>query len=88
MTWDTASLPANPRRGSCRSCGAAIYWALTGSGTSMPVDIEPVAGGNVRFVGPARVEVLGPIEVELEDGPLFVSHFATCPHADEHRRRT
>lgn len=51
----------------------------------MPVDVEPVAGGNVRFIAPKLVEVLGPLEAALEDEPLWVSHFATCPHAAEHR---
>lgn len=83
MSGDT---PLPPRPGRCRSCGASVYWVLTGSGALMPVDVDPVDGGNVRFVAQDLVEVVGPLEAELGDRPLFVSHFATCPNADEHRR--
>lgn len=54
----------------CRSCGAPIIWLRTRSGSNMPVDADTVPLG--------------------DDGPfdpkVHTSHFATCPHAREHRR--
>lgn len=80
-----------PRPGRCRSCGASVYWVTTDGpgrgGSTMPVNVDPVPGGNIRFVDHHRVEVLGPLEVELEGRPLWVSHFVTCPNAATHRRR-
>jgi hypothetical protein len=60
----------------CRSCHKAIVWAKTVTGKSMPLDVEPVEGGNIQLVdGIAHV-------VEL----LYLSHFATCSSAARHRK--
>lgn len=74
-------------RQTCRSCGAFILFAFTAKGNRIPLDYEPVAGGNVRLVekGPiyeALVVTPDPDEV------LYVSHFATCPDSDQWRKRT
>jgi hypothetical protein len=69
----------------CRSCGAAITWTVTVAGKRMPVDLEPVPGGNIDLVnGTAHVHGLS----DAPDGltPRYVSHFVTCPHADSHRK--
>jgi hypothetical protein len=70
----------------CKSCGAPIRWVkMAGSGKSMPLDDVPSAEGTVsveRGVG----HVLSGLAIVAYDGPLFVSHFATCPQANEHRR--
>lgn len=81
----------------CRSCGAEIRWAHTTSGHAMPLDAEPVADGTVAFTGrdvrndrgtalpEVRVDVGQPL---FDDGtPRYVAHFATCPNADEWRKR-
>ena len=72
----------------CKSCCAPIRWARTAAGKPIPLDLEPVPGGNIQLRdGVARV--LTPIEAmiePLEGGPRFLSHFATCPYADEHRK--
>ena len=34
----------------CRSCGAEITWCVTESGKKMPVDRNPVPGGNIRLI--------------------------------------
>ena len=78
----------------CRSCGAPIIFITSAKGHRMPLDAEPVTywqktGGNKKVVTP-NGEV---ISCELEGDPQkatgigYVSHFATCPNAKEHRRR-
>lgn len=79
----------------CKSCGAAIEWVKTKGNKPMPLDPERVrirrsAGGNVLVVTDAGEVVRG---VPAEEGSLGldevsgrVSHFATCPAANAHRR--
>lgn len=55
----------------CRSCRAPIIWFRTAAGKQMPVDADTVAPGE--------------LELDLKGG--HVSHFATCPNANTHRRR-
>lgn len=70
----------------CSSCQAPIVWAITDSGRRMPVDAQPHEDGTVvltyetSFVA-ARVD-------PTYTGPKHLSHFATCPNAGQHRRRT
>ncbi len=82
---------------SCRSCGADIIWAVTSTGSRMPVDAQPVDGGNVLLTergapvsgNPPLATVVGKqAQPNLfgDDGPRYVSHFSTCPNADSHRR--
>ncbi len=65
----------------CRSCDAPIVWATTPSGRKMPLSAVADGHGNVRLRsdGVALVVALG-------EGS-YVSHFATCPQAAQHRRR-
>lgn len=74
----------------CRSCGAEIIWIKTQTGKSMPVDSEriyytPKTNGLLKLVTPdGRV-------ISAEPDPsstvwAYVSHFATCPYADRHRK--
>ncbi len=71
----------------CRSCGAAIEWVLTDSGKSMPVDTQPRADGTL--VLSTENDVLRARSPGLFDAgkPRYVSHFATCPQAAQHRRK-
>lgn len=92
MTW---------RSSRCRSCDAPIVWTITEHGKKMPVDLEPVdrSTGHGLFVLRPRYlrqrrgdDAPKAIAVTLgffdgHDEPAYVSHFATCPHADQHRRR-
>lgn len=79
----------------CRSCHAEILWVVTAAGRRMPVDAEPVEGGNVAITGvngrqQFAAVVLGPadrLRAELDDGRRYVSHYATCPDADQWRNR-
>jgi hypothetical protein len=76
----------------CRSCGAEIRWVHTVSGATMPLDYHPVPDGNIVAVLPAPegteplARVLGKDDPRPEGQPLFKSHFATCPNANQHRR--
>lgn len=69
----------------CRSCEARIVWAITPKGRRIPLDPDPVEGGNVLLEG-ERATVLTNEERAAHPGPLHVSHFATCPKAKRHRR--
>lgn len=71
----------------CRTCGAPILWAHTRHGMRLPVDPIPVSGGNLELI---MDQPAGPVAVYVEatDEIRHVSHFATCPDATRHRRRT
>ncbi len=78
----------------CSGCGALIDWVEMDSGKSMPVDREPRLTWSPMPPGETVVlKVYGKTAIVvkvLADIPLVrvgVSHFATCPKADEHRRR-
>lgn len=61
-------------KGTCKTCKAPILWAKTENGKAVPLDAEPIK----RFIEEGEV-------VKLVD--TYVTHFATCPQADQHRRR-
>lgn len=66
--------------GRCRSCGASITWAELTSGKRHPFDGEIVA---VRTQG----SVLEGRVIEHVDTTVTTSHFATCPDAQDWRKR-
>jgi hypothetical protein len=69
----------------CSSCRARILWAVSlASGKPMPLDLEQKVGGNVDVIDGVYARVVPAAE---RTRPLYVSHFATCPDAGEHRRR-
>lgn len=86
----------------CRSCGASIIWATTVAGRRMPVDAEPLDreppndGGcfvllRTNGEAPLALPLVGLTALSLESAtrnkvPLFVSHFSTCPNANEWRK--
>ena len=55
----------------CRSCRKLIVWFRTAAGKRMPVDAETTKPTD-------RAEQL--------DLTRHISHFSTCPNADQHRR--
>jgi hypothetical protein len=58
----------------CKSCDAPLVWTVSRtSGRRIPLDAAP-----------EKRIVIGPEGAEVMD--TYVSHFATCPHADRHRR--
>lgn len=61
----------------CKTCGAPIAWATMRSGKLIPLN-------------PSRVVLVVTVGDDT-DGHLVegrVSHFATCPDASRHRKRT
>ena len=69
----------------CKRCGAPIFWAPTKNGKDMPVDEAPdrARGNLVLENGTVRVAA------ESDDDAFFryTSHFATCPNANEFRKK-
>jgi hypothetical protein len=77
----------------CRSCRAPIIWAATEKGGRMPLDAGPYDGDDPRglFVfrhdGLGRVFAMAVPPDAFPGEPVYRSHFATCPHANQHRRK-
>ncbi len=74
----------------CDSCNAPIIWAVTKNAKSMPVDVEPVKGGNVQLDargGATPLASVLSIAQQFGKANLRRSHFVTCPNAAQHRRR-
>jgi len=73
----------------CRSCGKPIKWVVTQKNKRMPIDPQPVEGGNIELHN--QGEYLPPLAVYHSLAPagvkLYVSHFATCPNAAKHRKK-
>lgn len=75
----------------CKGCGQKIRWIITAAGKQMPVDPEPLAWDDVEE-GTLLIDQEG--NVKRSDGNLFdddgrawfVTHFATCPKADDFRQ--
>lgn len=70
-------------------CGAAIFWAQTEAGRSMPVDAEPTPDGNVVLYDRGGSVCARVLKKGEEPGPLEKRrrpHWMTCPNAAQHRR--
>lgn len=73
------------------TCGRSIIWCITTTREGkMPVDPQPLeTGGNIVLRdtgGPAPLAVVLTVAKQFGRRNLYVSHFATCPHAARHRR--
>jgi len=78
-----------PATATCSSCAAPIRWVVTLGDKRMPLDVDPHPDGNVVRVvtdGRVRARVLNGDEMPAQE-TAWRSHFVTCPHAAEHRRR-
>lgn len=78
----------------CRSCGNLIRWSTTSRGTRIPLDAHPNPTGNIEYRpqagGPGQADVLTKAALaaaRARGATLYLTHFATCPNADQHRRR-
>lgn len=87
--------------GECRSCHAPVIWAVTKKGKREPVDAAPVENGNIVLfddrLGPdeqGRAQILAHHLGKNSGGAMdlgedkYVSHWFTCPHAKDWRRKT
>lgn len=66
----------------CRSCGAAIIWAITPAGKRMPLDEATVTTG-ARYILPQHSQMCSPA---LGSDPGHEPHFITCPDAKKWRK--
>lgn len=78
------------RLAACRSCERSIIWVLTQSGKKMPIDPDPIVTKHGFRMPDGSEEDGGTPVVTFTSKPnqnerLYVSHFATCIHADQHR---
>ncbi len=72
----------------CRDCQAPIVWALTDAGRRMPVDAQPVAGGELELfaeyfpggepVDPGVQRVRTRPAERPPSSPAWRGHWATC----------
>lgn len=65
--------PRHPFEVRCSSCGKPIVWFRTKAGKRMPVDAETTQPNDAEH------------QLDLA---RHRSHFATCPNADRHRKRS
>lgn len=72
--------------GTCSSCGAAVLWVRTQAGKAMPLDAAPTLDGNVAMLEGGASRAYG-LEDHAAQAKRYTSHFATCPHADQWRKR-
>lgn len=84
----------------CKSCGASITWIKTQNGRVMPCDVPAVdyqenyKGSSLIVTDDGRVRRATIIKKPITSSGLqpiisgkgYISHFATCPFAKEHRR--
>lgn len=87
-----------PPNAPCRSCKAPMLWVTLPSGKRNPLDAEPSPDGNILLLElqdrggrPWRLATVVQNDDLLAEArelgvPLYRSHFATCPDAEEHRR--
>lgn len=75
-------------RPTCISCDAPLRWVKSANGKPMPLNREPAEKDDPRGVIAIETNLFGDT-VGLVVGPTHgthISHFATCPNADTHRR--
>lgn len=70
----------------CKSCGKPIFFAITDKGRRMPIDPVPTMTGTIIVTEHAGAEPTCVVAPLTHAGPKYLSHFATCPHADVHRK--
>lgn len=72
----------------CKSCNAEIEWVETMHGRAMPLDVGPapaLATRGIFAVVAGKARTYTPEDARLVR-ERRVSHFSTCPNADEWRK--
>lgn len=72
-----------PEFANCRSCSAEIYWTVTRGNRRIPVDVVPVATGNIWFADDGVAEFVSKYNEPPDGAQRYVSHFSTCPESKE-----
>lgn len=79
----------SPRLEKCSSCSSLVFFATSERGRPIPMNPLPVQDGNMALRWADGIllmaRVLSESEREGYDGPLYVTHFLTCPFAGHHR---
>ena len=77
----------------CKSCGAEIIWVKIAGGNRMPCDpdlvpywAKPKAKGKVVTPNGEVLSCDFDGDLQQATGLGYVSHWATCPYADAHRK--
>ena len=77
----------------CKSCGAPIRYVKTDQGKMMPCNLDGVmilpGEGNGSFITVGGHVIKGK-RVGFDTAGAkygYISHFATCPNAEQHRKR-
>jgi hypothetical protein len=85
-------MPEGAREDVCRSCSRPVWWVQTAGGRPMPLDLHPLADGNIEMVRVGSTwlaEQLPQTEALFDlERPRWCSHFATCPDARAWRQRS
>lgn len=78
----------------CKKCGQKIFWIKTDKGNSIPCDPNEVVywadpKGRDRVVTPNGEVIACRLtgDDQKATGIGYIAHFATCPYADEFRRK-
>ena len=70
------------RYATCRACGGRIFWAKTLRGGSMPLDEDPVLGGDIELAGSMHeYDGVARVVARHPDVARYTSHWDTCPQA-------
>ena len=65
----------------CSTCSAPVIWARTLKGSRNIFDAEPVDDGEWSIIDGIAIHA-------RRDGmPTYRPHWATCPQADQHRKK-
>lgn len=78
----------------CRSCNKEIVWIKMASGKSMPCDAAPISYSENQHPSAECLTLVTPegkiVKAVFDpsgDKIGYTSHFATCPNANQHRKR-
>lgn len=75
----------------CKTCQSVIWWAVTVHGKAMPMDAGAKVGGEWVICGKTDrgAPMIRRLEPLLDAGKeRYRPHWATCPDADDHRKRS